>query len=96
MGSSFGALASLSTAVRYPETYGSLLLQSGSFLFTDACDGANTYYINYQGDAAVLRPSTHLEMYLENRLFPLSNYRYSVGDERVTAPAAAAQQEDRA
>jgi enterochelin esterase-like enzyme len=35
MGSSFGAVASLSTAYRYPETYGSLLLQSGSFVFTD-------------------------------------------------------------
>jgi enterochelin esterase-like enzyme len=39
MGSSFGAVASLSTAVRYPETFGSLLLQSGSFVFTDI--GAN-------------------------------------------------------
>ncbi len=35
MGSSFGAVASLSTAVRYPDRYGSLLLQSGSFVFTD-------------------------------------------------------------
>ena len=35
MGSSFGAVASLSTAVRYPQTFGSLLLQSGSFVFTD-------------------------------------------------------------
>ena len=35
MGSSFGAIASLSTAVRYPDMYGSLLLQSGSFVFTD-------------------------------------------------------------
>ena len=35
MGSSFGAVASLSTAVRYPKAYGSLLLQSGSFAFTD-------------------------------------------------------------
>jgi enterochelin esterase family protein len=35
MGSSFGAIASLSTAVRYPHAFGSLLLQSGSFLFTD-------------------------------------------------------------
>ena len=34
MGSSFGAVASLSTAYRYPDTYGALLLQSGSFLFT--------------------------------------------------------------
>jgi enterochelin esterase family protein len=35
MGSSFGAVASLSTAYRYPDRYGSLLLQSGSFVFTD-------------------------------------------------------------
>jgi enterochelin esterase-like enzyme len=35
MGSSFGAVASLSTAFRAPEFYGSLLLQSGSFVFTD-------------------------------------------------------------
>jgi enterochelin esterase-like enzyme len=35
MGSSFGAVAALSTACRYPHTYGSLLLQSGSFVFTD-------------------------------------------------------------
>jgi hypothetical protein len=49
----------------------------GSFLFTDACDGANTYYVNYQGDAAVLRPSSHAEMWFENRWFPLSNYRYT-------------------
>jgi enterochelin esterase family protein len=35
MGSSFGAVASLSTAYRYPNMYGSLILQSGSFLFTD-------------------------------------------------------------
>ena len=35
MGSSFGAVAALSTAVRHPGTFGSLLLQSGSFVFTD-------------------------------------------------------------
>jgi enterochelin esterase family protein len=35
MGSSFGAVASLATAYRYPHVYGSLLLQSGSFVFTD-------------------------------------------------------------
>ncbi|MFN2625698.1 MAG: alpha/beta hydrolase-fold protein [Mycobacteriales bacterium] len=35
MGSSFGAVASLSTAVRYPNYFGALLLQSGSFAFTD-------------------------------------------------------------
>ncbi len=35
MGSSFGAIAALSTAYRNPDVYGSLLLQSGSFVFTD-------------------------------------------------------------
>jgi enterochelin esterase family protein len=35
MGCSFGAVASLSTAWRYPQSYGSLILQSGSFVFTD-------------------------------------------------------------
>jgi enterochelin esterase family protein len=35
MGASFGAVASLSTAARTPGFYGRLLLQSGSFAFTD-------------------------------------------------------------
>ena len=35
MGASFGAVASLSTAVRYPHSWGRLLLQSGSFAFSD-------------------------------------------------------------
>jgi enterochelin esterase family protein len=35
MGSSFGAVASLSVARRHPHVFGSLLLQSGSFVFTD-------------------------------------------------------------
>jgi enterochelin esterase-like enzyme len=35
MGASFGAVASLSAAYRNPGVYGSLLLQSGSFVFTD-------------------------------------------------------------
>lgn len=35
MGASFGAVASLSTAWRYPRTFDSLMLQSGSFAFTD-------------------------------------------------------------
>jgi len=34
MGASFGAVGALSTAYRYPGVYGSLLLQSGSFVFT--------------------------------------------------------------
>ncbi|HQH08152.1 MAG TPA: alpha/beta hydrolase-fold protein [Phycicoccus sp.] len=35
MGSSFGGIASLSTAVRYPGVFGSLFLQSASLVFTD-------------------------------------------------------------
>ena len=35
MGASFGAVASFSTACRYPGFWGRLLLQSGSFAFTD-------------------------------------------------------------
>ena len=35
MGASFGGVASLSTAWRYPRVWGRLLLQSGSFAFTD-------------------------------------------------------------
>ena len=35
MGASFGAVASLSTAAAYPGFWGRLLLQSGSFAFTE-------------------------------------------------------------
>ena len=35
MGASFGGVASFSTAWRYPGVWGRLLLQSGSFAFTD-------------------------------------------------------------
>ena len=38
MGASFGAVAALSTAWRYPGFCGRLLLQSGSFAFTDIGD----------------------------------------------------------
>ncbi len=35
LGSSFGAVASLAAAYRSPDTYGALVLMSGSFVFTD-------------------------------------------------------------
>lgn len=38
MGASFGGVAALSTACRYPGFYGRLMLQSGSFAFTDIGD----------------------------------------------------------
>lgn len=48
--------------------------------FSSACEGSNTYYINYQGDAAALRPSTHAEMWWQNKHFPHSHYQYTVPD----------------
>ncbi|KUH97252.1 NAD(P)/FAD-dependent oxidoreductase [Mycobacterium sp. IS-3022] len=42
-----------------------------------ACEGSNTYYVNYQGDPAAIRPSTHLEMWWGNKHFPLDHYAYS-------------------
>lgn len=42
-----------------------------------ACEGSNTYYVNYQGDAAAIRPSTHLEMWWGNKHFPFDHYSYS-------------------
>ncbi|GAA1907995.1 alpha/beta hydrolase [Lapillicoccus jejuensis] len=38
LGSSFGGIASLSTAVRYPGEFGALVLQSASMVFTDIGD----------------------------------------------------------
>jgi enterochelin esterase-like enzyme len=38
MGASLGAVASLSTTIRYPKVFGRLLLQSGSFAFSDIGD----------------------------------------------------------
>ena len=49
--------------------------QHGSPLFTNACAGSNTYYVNAQGDSP-LRPSLYAEMWWDNRHFPLDNYRY--------------------
>ncbi len=40
MGASLGAVASFSTAVRYPDLFGRLLLQSGSFAFSDLGEAA--------------------------------------------------------
>ena len=38
MGASFGGVASLSTAWHYPDVFDSMLVQSGSFAFTDIGD----------------------------------------------------------
>ena len=41
---------------------------------SSACEGSNTYYVTYQGDAATIRPSTHVEMWWGNKHFPLDHY----------------------
>jgi cation diffusion facilitator CzcD-associated flavoprotein CzcO len=45
-----------------------------------SCAGSNTYYLNYQGDPAAIRLSTHAEMWWGNRHFPLDHYRYTMRD----------------
>ncbi|WP_067539758.1 flavin-containing monooxygenase [Nocardia crassostreae] len=60
--------------------------QQKNFLFTPVCAGSNTYYIDNHGDSP-FRPSTHGEMYWQNRHFDLDVYRYTVGAP-MPAPAA--------
>ena len=52
--------------------------QEKNFLFTDVCSGSNTYYLDHNGDSP-FRPTTHGEMYWQNRHFNLDVYRYSTG-----------------
>lgn len=52
--------------------------QEKNFLFTEVCAGSNTYYLDNNGDSP-FRPSTHGEMYWQNRHFDLDVYRYTVG-----------------
>jgi len=50
---------------------------SQTLWLSDACADSNTYYVNYQGDAAAIRPSTHLEMWWGNKHFPFSHYAFA-------------------
>jgi cation diffusion facilitator CzcD-associated flavoprotein CzcO len=52
--------------------------QEKNFLFTDVCAGSNTYYLDQNGDSP-FRPTTHGEMYWQNRHYDLDVYRYSTG-----------------
>lgn len=60
--------------------------QERNFLFTPTCAGSNTYYLDNHGDSP-FRPSTHGEMYWQNRHYDLDVYRYSAG---APAPDAVA------
>ncbi|GAB2532521.1 flavin-containing monooxygenase [Nocardia heshunensis] len=51
--------------------------------YVDLCSGSNTYYINYQGDVALIRPESHATMWWQSRFFPHDVYHYSAGK---TAP----------
>ncbi|ORA61367.1 flavin-containing monooxygenase [Mycobacteroides franklinii] len=52
--------------------------QEKNFLFTDVCAGSNTYYLDQNGDSP-FRPTTHGEMYWQNRHYDLDVYHYSAG-----------------
>ncbi|WP_405490000.1 flavin-containing monooxygenase [Nocardia sp. NBC_00511] len=60
--------------------------QQKNFLFTPVCDGSNTYYLDNHGDSP-FRPSTHGEMYWQNRHFDLDVYRYTVAATAASEPA---------
>ncbi|MFH5229320.1 flavin-containing monooxygenase [Antrihabitans spumae] len=58
----------------------------GSLWHSGSCAGSNTYYLNYQGDPAPIRLSTHAEMWWGNKHFPLDNYQYSTTASSTTVP----------
>lgn len=67
--------------------------QERNFLFTPTCAGSNTYYLDNHGDSP-FRPSTHGEMYWQNRHYDLDVYRYGTGP--AVAGAVAAQTKENA
>ncbi|RDI44948.1 flavin-containing monooxygenase [Nocardia mexicana] len=48
-----------------------------TFWLTPHCADSNTYYVNYQGEAAVMRPTTHMSMWWGNKHFPLRDYSFT-------------------
>ncbi|WP_067701891.1 flavin-containing monooxygenase [Nocardia jejuensis] len=66
--------------------------QEKNFLFTPVCEGSNTYYIDNNGDSP-FRPSTHGEMYWQNRHFDLDVYQYTVGAPTPAVRAEAGRRE---
>lgn len=70
----------------------SLKRQEKNFLFTPTCNGSNTYYINSHGDSP-FRPSTHGEMYWQNRHYDLNVYRYGNATVHASVPTAAPEKE---
>ncbi|WP_307817828.1 flavin-containing monooxygenase [Nocardia acididurans] len=61
---------------------------SQTMWLSDACAGSNTYYVNYQGDPAPIRPSTHFEMWWGNKHFPFRHYTFSRLPGAADAPAS--------
>lgn len=49
--------------------------QQKNFLFGPVCEGSNTYYLDKHGDSP-FRPSTHGEMYWQNRHYRIDAYHY--------------------
>ncbi|UFS96883.1 flavin-containing monooxygenase [Nocardia huaxiensis] len=50
---------------------GKTFLQSGNY-----CTGSNTYYVDYQGGSAVVRPTTSVDQYVRLRFSPHDDYSY--------------------
>ncbi|MEV6277123.1 NAD(P)/FAD-dependent oxidoreductase [Nocardia sp. NPDC051832] len=53
---------------------------------SEACADSNTYYVNYQGDPAPIRPSTHVEMWWGNKHFPFSHYSFTTRPATLATP----------
>lgn len=67
--------------------------QERNFLFTPTCEGSNTYYLDNHGDSP-FRPSTHGEMYWQNRHYDLDVYRY--GPQPVVTASVTSEQKENA
>jgi len=65
--------------------------QEKNFLFTPTCEGSNTYYIDNHGDSP-FRPTTHGEMYWQNRHFDLDVYRYTASSPKPAEVVTAAKE----
>ncbi|NMN97575.1 flavin-containing monooxygenase [Antrihabitans stalactiti] len=59
--------------------------QESNMLFTPTCAGSNTYYLDHHGDSP-FRPSTHGEMYWQNRHYDLNDYVYGIETLRPVIP----------
>jgi len=90
MGASFGAVAALSAAVRRPGFYGRLLLQSGSFAFTDIGDRNHRGPV-FDGVVAFVNSYRSNPIAVSERIFmSCGTYESLIYENRSFAPLLAA------